>query len=208
MTRKYWILSLFVLFLAGPALAQGNAEKGQPYFLLCQTCHGDNGAGNQSLGAPRIAGQHGWYLQRQLQNFKAGVRGAHADDSYGMQMAPMAQTLPDDQAVLDVVAYIGTLEAPAAAPTDQGGKAEKGQPYFALCQTCHGENGTGNKDLNAPRIAGQHGWYLQRQLQNFKAGIRGAHADDLYGQTMAPMAQTLPDDQAVLDVVAYIQSLK
>ena len=156
MTRKYWILSIVGLLFAGPTLAQGKAEKGQEYFLLCQTCHGENGAGNESLGAPRIAGQHGWYLQRQLQNFKAGVRGAHADDSYGQQMAPMAQTLPDDQAVLDVVAYIGTLEAPAAAATDQGSNAEKGQQYFVVCQACHGENGAGNESLGAPRIAGQH----------------------------------------------------
>ena len=110
MKRKYWILSIFGLLLAGPVGAQGNAEKGQQYFLLCQTCHGENGAGNESLGAPRIAGQHGWYLQRQLQNFKAGVRGAHADDLYGQTMAPMAQTLPDDQAVLDAVAYVQSLK--------------------------------------------------------------------------------------------------
>ena len=45
MTRKYGILSIVGLLFAGPALAQGNAEKGQEYFLLCQTCHGENGAG-------------------------------------------------------------------------------------------------------------------------------------------------------------------
>ena len=110
MTWKYWILSIVGLLFVGPTLAQGDAEKGQPYFLLCQTCHGENGAGNEDLGAPRIAGQHGWYLQRQLQNFKAGVRGAHTDDLYGQTMAPMAQTLPDDQAVLDVVAYVQSLK--------------------------------------------------------------------------------------------------
>ncbi len=110
MTQKYWILSIVGLLFVGPALAQGKAEKGQQYFALCQTCHGENGAGNKDLNAPRIAGQHGWYLQRQLQNFKAGIRGAHTDDLYGQTMAPMAQTLPDDQAVLDVVAYVQSLK--------------------------------------------------------------------------------------------------
>ena len=34
---------------------------------------------------------------------------AHANDIYGMQMAPTALTLPDDQAVSDVVADILSL---------------------------------------------------------------------------------------------------
>ena len=96
---KYAIPVLFGLLLAGPALAQGNAEKGQEYFVVCQTCHGAGGEGSEALGAPRLAGQYGWYLTRQLNNFKAGLRGTHADDLYGQQMAPMATTLSDDQAV-------------------------------------------------------------------------------------------------------------
>jgi cytochrome c oxidase subunit 2 len=46
---------------------------------------------------------------RQLQNFKNGVRGNNPKDTYGMQMAPMAQTLADDQAMADVAAYIKSL---------------------------------------------------------------------------------------------------
>ena len=47
---------------------------------------------------------------RQLQNFKAGIRGANPKDTFGMQMAPMSQTLPNDQAMADVAAYIKTLK--------------------------------------------------------------------------------------------------
>jgi cytochrome c oxidase subunit 2 len=51
-------------------------------------------------------------------------------------------------------------------------------------------------------------WYLVTQLKNFKQGIRGAHPKDLYGPQMASMAAMLGDDQAMNDLVAYINSLR
>ena len=62
------------------------------------------------MNGPAVAGQNDWYLVTQLKNYKSGARGAHAKDTYGMQMRPMAMTLVDDQAILDVVAYIKSLE--------------------------------------------------------------------------------------------------
>jgi cytochrome c oxidase subunit 2 len=51
-----------------------------------------------------------WYIVRQLQNYNLGIRGANPKDIYGMQMAPLVQLLPDDQALEDVAAYVQTLE--------------------------------------------------------------------------------------------------
>jgi len=53
-----------------------------------------------------------------------------------------------------------------------------------LCQSCHGYQFQGNKDLNAPAIAGLSQWYLYRQLLNYKNGIRGTNPEDILGQTM------------------------
>ena len=50
-------------------------------------------------------------------------------------------------------------------------------------------------------------WYLATQLKNFREGIRGAHPQDLYGPQMALMAAILTDDEAINDVVAYINTL-
>ena len=36
-----------------------------------------------SMNAPKIAGQSAWYLKRQIMNYKKGLRGTHADDTYG-----------------------------------------------------------------------------------------------------------------------------
>ena len=48
------------------------------------------------------------------------------------------------------------------------GDAAKGKGAYAVCLACHGADGMGNKALNAPQIAGQSTWYLERQLKNFK----------------------------------------
>lgn len=53
-----------------------------------------------------------------------------------------------------------------------------------LCQSCHGYQFQGNKDLNAPAIAGLSQWYLYRQLLNYKNGIRVTNPEDILGQTM------------------------
>ena len=102
------ITALFTLYSAG-ALAVGDPEKGKALYATCGACHGANAEGMEALNAPRLAGQESWYIIRQLQNFKAGIRGTNPKDTYGMQMAPMAQILPNDQAMEDVAAYIQTL---------------------------------------------------------------------------------------------------
>jgi cytochrome c oxidase subunit 2 len=121
-------------------------------------------------------------------------------------MAPMAMTLGDDAAIANVAAYIGTFpDKPAEATVE--GDAARGEGLYKTCIACHGQKGEGNKTLNAPGLAGMSDWYAVTQLKNFKAGIRGSHADDTYGKQMAPMAMTLADDQAIADVVAYINTL-
>lgn len=91
------------------ALAAGDADTGKNYYATCGACHGQNGEGQQALNAPALAGQSEWYIVRQLENFKNGVRGSDPKDTFGMQMAPMAQTLPTAQSIEDVAAYITTL---------------------------------------------------------------------------------------------------
>ncbi|MBC8259282.1 MAG: c-type cytochrome [SAR324 cluster bacterium] len=185
----------------------GSVEKGKVSFAICVSCHGADGSGNKALNAPSIAGQQDWYIARQLNSFKSGLRGSHAEDIFGQQMRPMAMILADEQAIADVAAFISTLKATDPATTIQA-DTSAGKAAYAVCLSCHGANGEGNKTLNAPKIAGQQDWYLVRQLQNFKKGIRGAEANDSFGQQMRPMAMTLADDAAIKNVSAYISTLK
>jgi cytochrome c553 len=184
-----------------------STENGKTLYGVCASCHGADGGGNKALNAPRISGQKAWYVARQLANFKSGIRGSHEKDIYGQQMRPMSMTLANDQMVADVSAYVSTLKSPVS-PTTIKGDAAAGKTAYAICASCHGANGEGNKALNAPAIAGQNDWYTVRQLYNFKNGIRGADPKDAYGQQMRPMAMTLPNDAAINNIAAYISTLK
>jgi hypothetical protein len=45
------------------------------------------------------------------------------------------------------------------------------------------------------------------QLKNFKSGVRGTNPQDITGAQMRPMSMILADEQAMKDVIAYIQTL-
>ena len=126
-----------------------SAAAGKAAYMICSTCHGAEAEGNKAMNAPSLAGQEDWYLKRQINNFKDGVRGTHADDTYGMQMRPMAMTLTDEAKVDEVVAYIASLPAPHPELT-LGGDAAKGAAGYMLCQACHGAEAEGNVATNAP----------------------------------------------------------
>ncbi len=211
MRMKPFVLPMICLAIAllaamnRPALAQDLAA-GEASFQICKTCHGQQGEGQLALNAPSLTGQFDWYLERQLKNFKEGIRGADAKDIYGSQMRPMSMTLADDAAVKNVVAYIKTLPA-AKVKSTLGGDAAKGKPLYTVCATCHGQKGEGLLALNSPRLNNQHDWYLLRQIKNFKEGIRGKHPKDVFGAQMVPMAMTLADEEAMKHVIAYINSL-
>ncbi len=111
MSRKIFYGLIFLLpIISSNVLAEGDVTRGQALYGLCAACHGANGEGIQVMNGPSLAGLSDWYLTRQINNFKEGIRGSNPEDIYGMQMRPMAATLTTDQAVEDVVAYILTLE--------------------------------------------------------------------------------------------------
>jgi|TARA_B100000315_G_scaffold126919_1_gene116747 cytochrome c oxidase subunit 2 len=209
MTKKLVQGVVFAIVLTGmqTAMAAGEPERGKQLFQVCGACHGLAGEGNSILSAPINAGQDEWYVVRQIKNFQAGIRGADPKDIFGMQMRPMAATLVDDQAIQDVAAYVTSL-SPPKPPLSIEGDIEAGKKAYVPCAPCHGENAEGSKSLDAPKLAYQFDWYLVRQLQNFKAGIRGSHTKDIYGSQMKPMAQMLATDAQVNDVAAFIASLE
>ncbi len=175
-------------------------------FLFCTTCHGVEGAGNPAIRAPKIAGMERWYVDAQLAAFRAGWRGADPADMPGHEMRPVAAVLPNDATVARAAAYVETFAA-TAPPITVEGNADHGATLYVACAVCHGTDGRGNEALAAPALAGQSDWYLVAQLHNYRDGRRGTHQDDVHGATMQPFAATLVDDAAIVDVVAYINSL-
>ena len=201
------VLLLVTFGVSQPISAAGDAEKGKQLYALCAACHGPNAEGMSALNAPANAGQDTWYMIRQLKNFRAGIRGAHPDDTFGAQMRPMAMVLATDEQVADVVAYINSLDLPKPQQTVEGDVA-LGKQAYETCIPCHGEFGEGAQSLDAPRLSNQHDWYIVRQLENFNAGIRGGHQNDIYGAQMRIMSQMLESDERIRAVAAYIASLE
>jgi cytochrome c553 len=183
-------------------------SRGRTLYNKCIFCHGKDADGDKKQNAPSLRVQEDWYIVRQLQKFKAGVRGVDPKDIGGVQMRPRAMELSEEDMHL-VADYIvssnkGRLRMP---PKTVDGDVAHGKSLYSVCVACHGEDGRGNELLNAPPLVGQHDWYLVQQLMNFREGFRGADPNDTTGVVMKPMAMTLADDQAVADVAAYITTL-
>ena len=205
---KHSIASLFAVVFALGAAQNLVAQEGksEPYDdRYCQTCHGADGVGSYGIQGPRLAGMEDWYLKRQLENFRAGIRGTHPMDEQGLAMQPMAARLTDES-IADIVDWVGSWDYIPTEITITGDNVAGRQAYQS-CAACHGAQGMGNEALGAPQLAGQNDWYLVTQLKNFKAGYRGTHPEDRYGSQMVPMAQMLADDQAIINVVSYINTL-
>ena len=198
---------LLLLALLVPAVGLGaDAEAGKSLYAPCIACHGTAGEGNPTLSSPAIAGQSQAYLVRQLQNFRSGVRGTAPDDVAGAQMRPMATILADDEAVANVAAYIASLDAPVHDATVSGDAANGSKLYISRCGACHAGNGEGNDALFAPRLTNLRDSYIVEQVEKFRTGTRGAHADDKYGKQMAIMAKVVTD-QELPDIVAFLNEL-
>jgi len=194
------------LVLALPAAAQDLA-RGEQLYELCAQCHGANGAGNSAYLAPAIGGLPQWFVEAQVHKFQSGARGTHFDDIGGMRMRPMSMWLASDEDVASVSAFVAAMPKVTPESTLHGGDAARGQAKYAPCIACHGVDGQGNQALNAPPLVGQSDWYQLTSLKNFKAGVRGTNPKDTTGALMRPMSMTLADEQAMKDVIAYIQSL-
>ncbi|MEE8557672.1 MAG: c-type cytochrome [Myxococcota bacterium] len=190
----------------GLPLHADDASRGEALFDLCAQCHGPEARGDARYLAPAIAGLSEWYVIAQLKKFRSGARGTHPDDISGMRMRPMSLTLANDSDLELVARFVAGLTPTRPAAT-LAGDPMKGKGHFALCAACHGPKAEGNQALNGPPLAHSNDWYLLDQLKKFKAGIRGSDSRDPIAIMMRPMAMALPDEQAMRDVVAYINTL-
>jgi cytochrome c553 len=206
----FWIPLLLIgaLNLSGCRIGNTDAAtRGQELFETCVPCHNADGSGNPAFGAPNIAGMKAWYVEKEVDKFRAGIRGLQFNDVEGMRMGPMALSLSSEDDVKAVAHYVETL-TPVPHASSLPGDPKAGAALYATCGACHGDNGDGNKDLGAPRIAGVDDWYLATELRKFRSGVRGANPKDREGRLMRPMARTLADEDAIRNVVAYVETLK
>jgi len=196
-----------VALVVGPGPASADDARGEELFDLCAQCHGTNGEGNQVFDAPAIGGLASWYVEAQLTKFRSGLRGTHPHDYTGMKMRPMSLTLRSEEDIVSVAAHVASLP-PASPPQTVEGDAARGKTLYNPCIACHAPDGSGNQALLGAPLKGVSDWYLLAQLEKFKSGVRGANKADQQATMMNAMAQTIPDQQAMKDIVAHINTLR
>ncbi len=148
----------------------GDPVAGREKSQLCQGCHGEEGISVEGL-IPKLAGQYGKYIAKELRNYQAGVRSHQI-------MNAMAATINDDD-LADIAAYFASRKKMKGG----GGDNETGRRLFTHgdisrlvvpCINCHGVSGKGltPKTSMFPVIGGQQRDYIRRQLINFRKGDR------------------------------------
>jgi cytochrome c553 len=188
-----------------PEAGEQLAAKGAPNIAACVSCHGAQGEGAAATGFPRIAGQSGYYIGKQLAAYANGAR-------VNPVMEPIAKAL-NPQQIRDVSAYYSTLGASATPPPARGvamrgiDRARKlnsvGDETKAVqaCANCHGPGGTGEPPIY-PYLSGQHAGYLTAAMAQWKSGARKT---DMSGQ-MPHIGRQLSDaDVAALS--AYYSAM-
>lgn len=195
------LLGLSTLWVSSPVTAAGAAL----YERQCAVCHGASAQGDVAQQAPALAAQQADYLARQLRHFRSGIRGSNPADEPGARMRSMSRGLSDED-IAAVANHLAALPPPPVEPLE-GADPKNGSNYYqGNCGACHGPDAHGNPGLNAPALAWLDADYLERQFDNFRRGIRGAHPEDTYGRQMKMMSTTLPDEQILADIIAFMHS--
>lgn len=182
------------------APAKPDLAKGQEIATnVCAACHTADGS-RGSPANPILQGQHPEYLAKQLAEFKAGKRA-------NAIMSGMAAPLSEADIKNVAAFYAGKQAKPGAAKNKdtvllgekiyRGGIAAKGVP---ACAGCHSPNGAGIP-AQYPRLAGQHGDYVELQMTNFRSGARANSAQML--AIAAKMSDT--EIKAVSDYIAGLR---
>lgn len=144
----------------GELIAMSGGEGGARY--ACASCHGARGEGN-GFDAPRLAGLPAGYLQKQLEDYAAGLRAHEV-------MRDVARFLDSHERV-QVASYYAALPPQALPPaTTEPVAATTPTLYASACQRCHGADGLGS--ASGPPLNAQPAFYLAQQLQDWQVSKR------------------------------------
>lgn len=166
---------VFILVVLNLSYAQAETpgsvlfQKGADGIGPCAACHAADGAGNMQSRAPAIAGQPAGYLEKQLLDFRTGLRISQI-------MVPIARRLDASQSK-DVIAFMAALQPPAPTASESSelgrhlaiiGKWDIGVPS---CDKCHGMDGLGIAP-HFPALSGQIFDYTIDSLMAFRNDAR------------------------------------
>jgi len=164
---------------SGELIAMSGGEGGARY--ACASCHGTRGEGN-GFDAPRLAGLPAGYLQKQMEDYAAGLR-AH-------EVMRDAARFLDSHERVRVAKHYASLPPSAMPPATQEAIAARTPGLYAeACLPCHGVEGVGT--VNGPPLNAQPAFYLIQQLQDWQVSKRRNDGNHV----MLKVAQQLKPDQ-------------
>ncbi len=177
------------------ARAQGRAAFGDN----CAPCHGSGAAG--AKGYPNLNDDDwlwGGSLEEIQNTILHGARSTDADAHIGdMPAFGRDGMLPR----ADIVAAADYVRSIAGLPAEPGANIEHGKEVFAAnCAACHGDTGTGNKELGAPNLTDAI-WLYGPDRKTIVEGITNGR-----GATMPAWAGRL-DTGTIKALTVYVHSL-
>jgi cytochrome c553 len=75
--------------------------------------------------------------------------------------------------------------------------------YKKKCMSCHGKNAEGKKSQKAPKLAGQHAWYLESQIKL----IRDKKRKSGHSKRMYPFVKKLTNKE-IKEVAKYLEGIE
>ncbi len=152
-------------------IGPGDPLAGKSKAELCFGCHGEDG-NSIDPQFPKLAGQYGIYIAKQVRNYQASIRTHQI-------MSSIAASVSDED-LADISAYFASqpMMKGASPSSNQIGKKlfenDDLSRMMVRCNSCHGASGKGQNPRNPvfPVIGGQHKDYLLRQLLSFRKGDR------------------------------------
>lgn len=171
--RSRFFLALCVVALTGCTGTNEQAsEKNSPMpgiamvDKVCSMCHGLTGESISPM-FPKLAGQQKEYLKLQLADFKGHARSDVTGTQYMWGFTHLTETQISELA--DYFSSQSPMKADDDKPDARGELIfRKGLPELGIaqCSSCHGADGQGNGQF--PRLAGQHAYYMIRQIKVFQ----------------------------------------
>jgi cytochrome c553 len=181
-----------------PTLAISDKERGEALVAECLLCHSNK----EAQRGPVLHGMETWYLMDQLEKFRSGVRGKLVSNRSEYLMGVGAKKIHDDYELAYVANWFSEQDPLPAIRTIEGNLEDGKIFYDQRCASCHGENGEGNRFVEAPSLQRLEGWYFLEQMRKFRSGQRGYHIKDITGQSMAAASKEI-SDRNLRNVVAY-----
>lgn len=134
-------------------------EIGERLFLnTCAQCHGSDAQGVK--GYPNLADKD-WLYGGDPQTILATM-----NDGRNGFMPPLGEAVGSADDVQNLSNYVLSL----SGAKHDAAKAQLGKSKFAVCATCHGEEGKGNLALGAPNLA-DNVWLYGSSIESITEGI-------------------------------------